>query len=237
MIRRPSPNYGQRRGGAGPELVVLHGTAMESAEAALERLCAPEFQVSAHYLISSGGRTYCLVDEEFRAWHAGAGSWGGMPDVNSRSIGIELDNDGQLPFPEPQMAALETLLKDILDRWSIPPERVIAHSDMAPSRKRDPGPKLDWRRLSLAHLSVWPGVDPQSVSVLSGKRVDAEANEAEFREAAMKFGYPDVDTETLLAAFRLRFLPQVKGGISGCDLAAARFLARRFPVDRTQAGS
>ena len=145
IAERSSPNFGPRRDGLRPELVVLHYTAMATAEAALDRLCDPASEVSAHYLIAEDGRAFALVDEEQRAWHAGAGSWAGRGDVNSRSIGIELANAGPLaglpPFPEPQMAALERLLDGILARWSIAPAGVIAHSDMAPGRKADPGPE------------------------------------------------------------------------------------------------
>ena len=91
-----------------------------------------------------------------RAWHAGAGEWAGITDVNSHSIGIELANTGFQPFPEAQMAGLESLLRGVMDRWQIGPEGVIAHSDMAPERKSDPGPRFDWRRLALQGLSVWP---------------------------------------------------------------------------------
>ena len=232
VINCPSPNFGHRRDGIRPDMVVLHSTAMESAEAALERLCAPEFEVSAHYLIAKGGETYRLVDENFRAWHAGAGSWGAASDINSRSIGIELDNAGGLPFPEPQMAALESLFADIFARWSISPERVIAHSDMAPTRKVDPGPNFDWRRLSLVRLSIWPEEEPHAGSGRSASPVSDISREAAFRKAALEFGYPDVDTETLLAAFRLRFRPLMEGTLSESDLTAMQSLARRFPVDR-----
>ncbi|WP_417275152.1 N-acetylmuramoyl-L-alanine amidase [Celeribacter halophilus] len=147
-----SPNFGERRDGARPELVVIHYTAMQTAQAALTRLCAPEFEVSAHYLICEKGGIYRLVDEEHRAWHAGAGAWGQITDVNSHSIGIELANDGQSPFAADQMDALEHLLDDILRRRNIPPEGVIGHSDMAPGRKIDPGPRFDWARLELRGL-------------------------------------------------------------------------------------
>ena len=155
-----SPNFGPRRGGARPELVVLHYTAMECAEAALARLCDPAAEVSAHYLIAEDGRVWRLVDEAARAWHAGAGIWRGAGDVNSRSIGIELANAGPLaafpPFPEPQMAALERLLDGVMARWEIPATGIIGHSDMAPGRKADPGPKFDWRRLARAGRATWP---------------------------------------------------------------------------------
>src|SRR5690606_35918468 len=114
---------------------------MASAEAALARLCDPVAEVSAHYLIGRDGRIWQLVEEEARAWHAGTGEWRGRGDVNSRSIGIELDNDGRSPFAAPLMDALEALLPGILARWSIPTHGVIAHSDFAPARKIDPGPR------------------------------------------------------------------------------------------------
>ena len=152
ILDRSSPNYGPRRDGLKPKLVVLHHTAMTSAEAALARLCDPAAEVSSHYLIAEDGLVWRLVPEEARAWHAGAGSWDGVEDINSRSIGIELANAGPLdgfpPFPEPQMAALEGLLDAICARWGIPASGVIAHSDMAPGRKADPGPKFDWSRLA-----------------------------------------------------------------------------------------
>ena len=158
---RSSPNHGPRRGAARPDMVVLHYTAMETAEAALARLCDPAAEVSAHYLVGVAGEIWQLVAESERAWHAGAGAWGGISDVNSHSIGIELANAGPLnglpPFAEAQMATLEALLDSILARWTIRPQRVIGHSDMAPGRKADPGPKFDWRRLALGGRAVWPG--------------------------------------------------------------------------------
>ncbi|MDM7932830.1 N-acetylmuramoyl-L-alanine amidase [Tabrizicola sp.] len=214
-LTHPSPNFGERRGGQRPELVVLHYTAMASCAEALERLCDPVAEVSAHYLIDCDGTVLSLVAEEFRAWHAGAGVWGGRGDVNSRSIGIELANPGAQPFSARQMAALEALLRGILSRWSLPPHAVIGHSDMAPDRKADPGPRFDWRRLALAGLSVWP--EPAEPGDLAADLV--------------AFGYPDLPMETLLAAFRLRFRPWATGPLDATDRALASDLARRFPVD------
>ncbi len=156
MTAFPSPNHGERRGGAQPDLIVLHYTAMATCAEARARLCDPAEEVSAHWLISETGAAEQLVDEARRAWHAGAGEWAGIGDVNSHSIGIELANTGFHPFPEPQMAALEALLTAIMARWHIPAHRVIAHSDMAPTRKGDPGRHFDWRRLARTGLSVWP---------------------------------------------------------------------------------
>jgi hypothetical protein len=147
-----SPNHGPRRDGLRPELVVLHYTAMPDVASAERALCDPAREVSCHWLIARDGTVKALVDEDRRAWHAGAGSWGGREDVNSRSIGIELDNDGASPFAAPLMDALEELLGGILARWDIPPLGVIGHSDMAPGRKRDPGPRFDWQRLARGGL-------------------------------------------------------------------------------------
>ncbi|MDQ2090804.1 N-acetylmuramoyl-L-alanine amidase [Marimonas arenosa] len=201
-------------------MIVLHYTAMESAEAALERLCDPEVEVSAHYLVCEKGRIWRMVDEEMRAWHAGAGRWGDVADVNSRSIGIELANRGDHPFPEPQMAALEALTRGIMARWSIPPERVIAHSDMAPGRKGDPGRRFDWRRLAWAGLSVWPQAG------------EPDADTAAFEADAAAFGYPvaDVGTDAVLEAFRMRFRPWAEGPLCEADGAVMAALAARWPA-------
>lgn len=202
-------------------MVVLHYTAMASAEAAADRLCDPAYEVSAHYLIGPDGAVLRLVPEALRAWHAGAGRWGGVTDVNSRSIGIELANTGRTPFAAAQMTALEQLLSDVLARWQILPERVIAHSDMAPARKVDPGPRFDWRRLALQGLSIWPDPAQEALSDLS------------LADALTTIGYaPDLDPALALAAFRLRFRPWAKGPARAEDLAAARNLAHRFPLDR-----
>lgn len=146
----PSPNHGPRRLGA-PDMVVIHYTDMETAAAARARLCDPAAEVSAHYLIDQDGTVEQLVAEDRRAWHAGRSEWEGETDVNSRSIGVELANPGHsggmTPFPEPQMAALETLLRDLMARWPIPPANVVGHEHVAPGRKIDPGPKFDWARL------------------------------------------------------------------------------------------
>lgn len=202
-------------------MIVLHYTAMADAASARARLCDPLAEVSAHWLIAEDGEAEALVDERMRAWHAGAGAWGQVRDVNSHSIGIELANSGDAPFPEPQMAALERLLAGVMARWSIRPERVIAHSDMALERKRDPGPRFDWRRLAAAGLSVWDeGVGCADADHPLGPSLTA-------------LGYPDVAQAARLAAFRLRFRPEASGGETAADRALAYRLARRFPVDAT----
>jgi N-acetylmuramoyl-L-alanine amidase len=201
---------------------VLHYTGMASAEAALARLREPGAEVSAHYLIAEDGRTWRLVPEAARAWHAGAGSWRGEGDVNSRSIGIELANPGPLagcpPFAAAQMTVLEALLAEMLDRWRLGPEAVIAHSDMAPGRKADPGPKLDWRRLARAGLAIWP----REVG-------NAEPCPERFRRAVGAIGYGAGEGVTeldVLEAFRLRFRPGAAGALAGADVAVAEAVAR-----------
>jgi N-acetylmuramoyl-L-alanine amidase len=212
-----SPNFGPRRDGLRPELVVLHYTAMADCDAARRVLCTPAREVSAHYLISARGEVMPLVDEAMRAWHAGAGTWRGRGDVNSRSIGIELDNTGATPFAAPMMDALEALLAGILTRWQIAPEGVIGHSDMAPGRKIDPGPRFDWQRLARQGLAVWPAAT-----------APAPADPDAFRLDALAFGYPDVADALLLKSVRLRFRPAAQGPLDGWDCALMRDLARRF---------
>ena len=217
-IERASPNFGERRGGA-IDLVVLHYTAMPDAEAALTRLCDPEAEVSAHYLIAKDGTLYKLVDEGKRAWHAGQGCWAGHEDVNSRSIGIELDNPGNEAFADDLMDTLEELLADILERHDLPPKAVIAHSDLAPGRKHDPGPRFDWHHLADVGLSVWP--DP--------------APPGDFMRNAAFFGYPvEAGKGPILDAFRQRFRPGASGPLSPADEALMAGLARQYPADVTE---
>ena len=213
-----SPNFGTRRHGLPPDMVVIHYTAMETSDAACARLCNAMAEVSAHYLISEQGKIIQLVPEDMRAWHAGAGAWGDVEDVNSHSIGIELANTGCAPFPAAQMDALEVLLLGIMARWSIPVARVIAHSDMAPKRKFDPGPRFDWERLALGGYSVWPN----GAKAVNGSWVD-------FLVYAGAFGYRCDDKDALLEAFRMRFMPHKKGVLDSVDIGAMKLLAAKWP--------
>lgn len=218
-----SPNFGPRKNGLTPRLVVLHFTAMQSATAAIERLCDPAAEVSAHYVIASDGNITQLVEEEMRAWHAGAGAWAGVDDINSRSIGIELDNRGDCPFGAPLMNSLETLLGEILSRWAMPAQNVIGHSDMAPARKFDPGARFDWQRLARLGLSIWPEDLP-----------DINADWDRFCSDAVTFGY-SAPTQDTLCAFRMRFLPGYVGELSAQDCRVMAALARDFPAARLDA--
>lgn len=191
---------------------------MQSCADALNRLCDRSAEVSAHYLISEAGTVFQMVQEDQRAWHAGAGQWGTVTDVNSRSIGIELANTGAHPFPEPQMQALETLLDEIMARHAIRKERIIGHSDMAPDRKSDPGARFDWRRLAYSGVSIWPNAHPP---------------EHGFSALATQFGYAEhLPQDTVLRAFRDRFRPMASGPIDDVDRAMIADLAHRFPFDR-----
>ncbi len=207
-LTHPSPNFGPRRGGVRPRLIVLHYTAMDSAAAALARLRDPAAEVSAHYLIAADGAVCSLVGEGMRAWHAGAGAWGGCSDVNSASIGIELDNDGQTPFGEPLMRALEDLLPGVMSRWAIPRQNIIGHSDCAPGRKTDPGPFFDWDRLAAKGLAARGGQDP-------GPR---DPDFVSFRKLARDAGYTaEASDADLLAAVRLRWRPGAEGPLVAED--------------------
>ncbi|MEL6766810.1 MAG: N-acetylmuramoyl-L-alanine amidase [Pseudomonadota bacterium] len=224
-------------------MVVLHYTAMASLEAAAARLSDPAAEVSAHYLIGRCGTVLAMVPEDRRAWHAGRAAWGGVTDVNSRSIGIELDNDGAAlatlpPFGEPQMAALEWLLGEVMARHGMPPERVVGHSCIAPERKVDPGAKFDWRRLARRGLAVW-----QDAPVAALRPQAAPGDAATLHAALEGLGYPvppapaawDAPMQAVWRAFALRFLP-ARGAdpwAGEAAIAHAAALAVRWPCART----
>lgn len=159
----PSPNFNARKQPV--DMLVFHYTGMETGQAALDRMCDPEAEVSAHYMIWEDGRIAQLVGEDKRAWHAGVSSWKGETDLNSRSIGIEIVNGGHdwplpgnrlPPFPEVQIDALIKLTHGILERWNIPQQRIVGHSDIAPARKEDPGEHFPWAKLARYGIGLWP---------------------------------------------------------------------------------
>ena len=161
VIDRPSPNRDERPADAGPvDTLVLHYTGMVSAEAALDRLTDAGARVSAHWCIGEDGTLWRLVPEERRAWHAGVSEWRGRRSLNDVSIGIELVNPGHehgyRPFPPAQMDALLDLARAVVARYPIDPRNVVAHADVAPTRRQDPGELFDWARLAEAGIGLWP---------------------------------------------------------------------------------
>ena len=199
---------------------MLHYTGMRDSAAALARLCDPAAEVSAHYVISPSGRLWQLVRDEDRAWHAGAGAWCAISDINSHSIGIELVNTGDQPFPKPQMVCLQALISSLMARWRIAPQDVIAHSDMAPERKEDPGPRFDWRLLDRLSLALCP--DGMGADMPLAASLDA-------------IGYPQAEAEKRLQAFRFRFLPLSHGPENAADRRRADAVAAAFRAARAGA--
>lgn len=219
--RRPSPNHDARPDGVPVDMLVLHYTGMRGAAAALERLCDPASEVSAHYLVDEDGTVVELVGEDRRAWHAGKSFWRGHSNVNARSIGVELVNPGHeygyRRFPEAQMAALVTLAEDILARHAIAPRNVVGHSDVAPRRKTDPGELFDWRRLAGRGIGLWPepaegpGETAEIVSLLAG------------------IGYETEDLAATVRAFQRRFRPSLIDGAADAEtVGLAAGLLRRI---------
>ena len=156
-IPAPSPNFDARF--APPDMIVLHYTGMVDGGSALARLTDPQAKVSAHYMVEEDGQVFALVDEARRAWHAGKSFWRGQTDINAASVGVEIVNPGHefgyRPFPKEQIAAVFALVADIRSRWTIPDERILGHSDVAPDRKSDPGELFPWRGLAEAGHGLW----------------------------------------------------------------------------------
>lgn len=189
---RLSPNQDERR----PNYVILHHTTNETAERALATLTRRDSEVSSHYLIARDGRLFYLVDERRRAWHAGESYWAGQRDMNSASIGIELDNDGSEPFAEPQIQTLLALLADLKTRYKLPAANFLAHADVAPSRKQDPSAFFPWQRLAREGFGLW--CDPPYPAVPPG------LDDTLLLHA---FGYDVWNAEAAVAAFKRRFVP------------------------------
>ena len=220
----PSPNHGERVNGCGPDILLLHYTGMPDDDQALSWLCNEQSQVSCHYFVHQDGRVLQLVPEARRAWHAGKSFWAGETDVNSRSIGIEIANAGHpggLPaFPEAQIAAVVQLCRNCVERWSIAPERVLAHSDVAPIRKIDPGENFPWDKLYRQGVGHW--VEPAPIG---GGRFFQRGESGQPIEALQSmlslYGY-DVDvtgefcdkTTGAVEAFQRHFRPARVDGIA-----------------------
>lgn len=246
-IERPSPNFDARTRPI--DLVVLHYTGMQDAETALARLTdpapvarrypgpwqsddalpdAPLPKVSAHYVVDESGQIFSLVPEEHRAWHAGASSWEGEGDVNARAIGIEIVNGGHdfgLPeFPDTQIEAVIQLLRDIFERWpDLKPARVVAHSDIAPDRKSDPGEKFPWKRLADAGVSIWPNPAHTVLAIDDDPIPHVQQQLSIIGYNVRQTGVMDGETRAALIAFQRRFRPSDTSGAA--DQETRRLLA------------
>lgn len=229
---RPSPNFGERRGFSRPDLILLHYTGMQTGEAAEDWLCSPLSQVSSHYLVHEDGRIVQMVRERDRAWHAGRGSWGPCDDINSCSVGIEMVNPGHefgyRDFPEPQIEAVIALCLGVAARSGVPPSRVLAHSDVAPGRKLDPGERFPWVRLEQAGLGLpLPAVLPPSggPSLRLGDHSDAvrtaQAKLNQIGYGIVPTGLFDLRTKVVVEAFQRHFRPALVDGCVDASTAHA----------------
>jgi N-acetylmuramoyl-L-alanine amidase len=219
-------------------MIILHYTGMATGDAALERLCDPDAKVSSHYLVGEDGAIAQLVPESRRAYHAGVASWQGMSDINSRSIGIEIVNGGHdfgcPDFPAQQIEAVIRLCRDLQTRWPIPQANVLAHSDVAPSRKQDPGEKFPWAALHAAGVGLW--VEPAPMSSGASLRIgDNGKAVAELKAQLSSYGYGvdsteafDETTRDVVIAFQRHFRPgQVDGVADPSTVATLAELLRR----------
>ncbi len=221
LTKAPSPNYDQRT--LPLSLIVLHYTGMEDGPSALSRMRDPEAKVSAHYMLEENGEIYQLVDEDCRAWHAGVAHWAGIDNVNSASIGIEIVNGGHdygLPdFPDVQINAVIALCKDIMTRHNLKAHQVVAHSDIAPGRKTDPGEKFPWAGLAAAGIGCWPENIAQDRRILfeAGARDRgisiAQSGLAHIGYGAQITGVLDAHTGAIITALQRRYRPDHIDGI------------------------
>src|SRR5881275_2177322 len=226
----PSANYGDRSKGRQPDMIVLHYTGMPDVEGAITKLCTAGTDVSAHYIVLEDGRIVQCVPEAKRAWHAGVSSWAGEEDINSCSIGIEIINRGHdwgyPDFPLRQIAAVIALCRGIMLRRKIPSHRVLAHSDVAPARKRDPGEKFPWHSLANSGVGHW--VHP--VPIVAGESLKSGASGDEvlaLQEALRRYGYGiepsgkyDAATGEVVTAFQRHFRPAKIDGIADASTRA-----------------
>ncbi|PZN17087.1 MAG: N-acetylmuramoyl-L-alanine amidase [Proteobacteria bacterium] len=241
---RASPNHERRRGYERPSILLLHYTGVPTARGALDWLVNPQSKVSAHYVIDEAGRIFQLVPESLRAWHAGLSRWAGETDINSASIGIEIHNpghDGGYPdFPDAQMEAVVALCRDIIARHGIRPERVLAHSDVAPVRKKDPGEKFDWARLARAGIGHWVEPEPFSSRDRGIGMGYGGPLVVEVQEMLARYGY-DVEptgdfeekTEFVVTAFQRHFRQaRVDGRIDQSTITTLERLLAALPANQ-----
>ena len=219
-----SPNVDARRDNRRPDMLILHYTGMDDAERACSWLCNPASKVSCHYLVDEKGLITQMVDEDLRAWHAGLSSWQGDSDINSSSIGIEIHNPGHAAgypdFSSEQMQAVIALSKEIVERHGIADRRILAHSDVAPSRKVDPGEKFDWSWLHREGLGHW--VEPEKIVEGFLLKMGDTGHDVETLQRNLEtYGYGlnvsgnfDAHTFAVVRAFQLHFRPARVDGVA-----------------------
>lgn len=231
FIEAPSPNFNERL--VPPDMIVLHYTGMRTGAEALARLRDPEAKVSSHYLVEEDGRVFRLVPEERRAWHAGVSSWKGQTDINGRSVGIEIVNPGHefgyRPFPDPQVEAVIELLGAIRSRWEVADGFIVGHSDIAPTRKEDPGELFPWKRLAQAGHGLWaePDAAPGAPLAEGEEGAGVFALQAGFT----RLGYDcapsgkfDAHTTAVVRAFQRHWRPEKVDGVAD-GMTRARLIA------------
>ena len=228
IIPAPSANFNERQHPL--DMLVLHYTGMKDGPSALARMQEDkEPRVSAHYMVEEDGRVFALVPEDKRAWQAGRSWWRGDEDLNSRSIGIEIVNPGHewgyRPFPEPQIAAVLELCRGILSRWPIPQNRIVAHSDIAPDRKEDPGELFPWKRFAEAGVGLWPEPQRPEPWMMHGAEMgDAGVTVEGLQRDLATIGYRisvtgvfDAATAAVVRAFQRRWRPMRVDGVGDVD--------------------
>lgn len=243
----PSPNFGERINAEKPQFIVLHYTGMRDGESALARLCEAASEVSSHYVVMEDGEIIQLVDEKKRAWHAGKSAWKGLVDLNSHSIGIEIVNgghdfrapDGALPaYPTAQIERVIALCRDLIVRWHIRPEHVLAHSDIAPMRKQDPGEHFPWQVLHKAGVGHWVAPEP-----LQDGRFFSQGDQGQPVEALQTMlslygydvetsGYYDDQTTACIKAFQRHFrCERVDGVADASTIMTLHRLLKNLPIE------
>jgi N-acetylmuramoyl-L-alanine amidase len=238
----PSANYGERNNGRSPDMILLHYTGMPDAEGAIARLCTAGTDVSAHYIVLEDGRIVQSVPEAKRAWHAGEAFWAGETDINSCSIGVEIINGGHdwgyPEFPLRQIAAVIALCRGIMLRRNVPSHRVLAHSDVAPARKKDPGEKFPWHSLANSGVGHW--VQPAPIARGEAMKLGTVSEDVKgLQQALARYGYHvlptgkyDGPTMEVVSAFQRHFRPERVDGIADhSTLITLQSLLASLPIN------
>ena len=243
----PSANFGDRHKGRQPDMILLHYTGMPDVEGAIAQLCSPGTEVSAHYIVLEDGRIVQCVPEARRAWHAGVSNWAGEEDINSCSIGVEIINRGHdwgyPDYPLRQIAAVIALCRGIMLRRKVPAHRVLAHSDVAPARKKDPGEKFPWHSLANSGVGHW--VQPAPIMRGESLKLGTVSSDVEnLQHALARYGYGvpvtgkyDTATTEVVTAFQRHFRPANVDGIADhSTVSTLHALLQSMPDAKVKAG-